>query len=249
MSDTTDPNSQKRGTGYNGWWFASAAVIVAVLLAAGAVIVFGGPGDTSTPQATATPGAAPGTSTQPVATSGEGRPGCHPSATDQTVPSAAPSDLQWEVVDSIALPWSSTAGALHRDRGVWTCYAHTPTGALLAATFLSSAESYTQAARVLQEQAISGPNRDAKLAEVRKNPPQSPEPGTTADIAGFKFLDYTPQRATIQIAAAFANRYLVVTVPVVWSGGDWKLNMDPPGGPVPGAPLASLEGYTRLGAP
>jgi len=247
VSDTTDPTSQKRGTGYNGWWFVSAAVIVAVLLAAGAVIVFGGPGDTP-PRATGTPGGT-GTATMPAETSGNGRPGCRPSATDQTVPTAEPPDLRWEIVDGVAYPWSPTAGAFHRNRGVWTCYARTPTGALLAATFLSSAESYTQAARVLEEQALPGPNRDAKLAEVRKNPPQPPEPGTTADIAGFKFLDYTPQRATIQLAGAFANRYLVLTVPVVWSGGDWKLNMDPPGGPVPGAPLASLEGYTRWGAP
>lgn len=118
----------------------------------------------------------------------------------------------------------------------------------MAAAVLSATPGSPQGAEVLATQALPGPNRDATLSSLRQQPPAPKQAGETAAIAGFRFLDYSADRATIQIAGAFGGHYLVVTMPLVWSDGDWKLNLDPPGGAIPGQGIPSLAGYTQWGA-
>ena len=237
-------------------WGASAAVILLVLAGLVAVLVWGRGGS----PAQSAPPSLPAASTAPSGANGGGSaaPGsdsdsdsdsaCNLPADDQTVPKVPPPGVQWSVVDTVALPWSTTAGAVHRDGAVWTCYARTPVGALMAAAVLSVTSEGPQGVEVLEKQAVSGPNRSARIASLRQQPPEPKQPGETAVIAGYKFLDYSQSRATVQIAGAFGGQYLVVTTPLVWSDGDWKLNLDTPGGTVPGQAIPSLAGYTQWGA-
>ena len=247
MSDESTAGRQWM-EGRNGWWTASIAVIILVLAGLVAVLVLGGGDDTPTaapaPTATTTP---PTTTATQDPTAPPTAGACDLDATDQTVPETAP-DAQWQVYNTVALPWSPTAGPTQRDGGVWTCFARTPAGALNAATILSTTPYGLDAQQVLERQVITGPERDAQLESVQREPPAPAQPGSTGVVAGYRFIDYTQDRATIQIAFAYGGELFVWTTALEWVGGDWKLNLDPAGGAVPGQPLASLEGYTEWGA-
>lgn len=245
MSEQPDHGDRpdSRGT----WWVASIAVILLILAGLVAVLVWGGGGE-ARQAAAPRPGVAPDSGQSPSPTPTTESLACAPSDSDQSVPSAAPRGVQWSVVNTVALPWSPTAGALRRNGALWSCYARTPTGALLAATVLSVTPDGPAGADVLEQQAVPGPNRQARIASLRRQPPAPKRPGETATIAGFKFLSYGRDQTTVQIVGAFGGKYLVVTVPLVWAGGDWKLNLDTPGGTVPGQALPSLVGYTEWGA-
>lgn len=247
MSDQPDHSGplDSRGT----WWVASIAIILLILAGLVAVLVWGNGGGAVNSAAPLPPTPTASTAA-PTTSSAAPQPagGCNPPATDQTVPKAAPANIQWSLVNTVALPWSPTAGATKRDGDLWTCYAHTPTGALVAAAVLSVTPYGPGAERVLSSQVLPGPERDARLATVQAQPPQPNEPGTASAVAGFKFLDYSMNRATIQIAFAYASKSFVWTVPLEWSDGDWKLNLDPSGGSVAGQPITNLAGYIGWGA-
>lgn len=247
-----DPDAPGRGAARNGWWLASSLVVVTALLAAGSVLLLG-PGGGEPPAAGDTStGPRPGAGAAAARVAADAAPaGDLPCLRDADGSSAArtpPPDVRWDVVDGMALPWSPTSGPSRRDGGLRTCYARTPAGALLAAVTLSATPHGTSAARVLREQVLPGPRRDALLARSRRHPPIAPAAGTTGDVAGFRVLEYDPERATVQVVVTFAARYLAFTVSLVWQRGDWRLTLDPPGGAVPVAHLAGLDGYTPWGA-
>lgn len=248
MSDISDqPDQDGRLDSRGTWWVASITVILLILAGLIAVLVWGNGGKTQ--RSAAAPAPTGGTTPQAMATASPSpAASCNPPASEQTVPRTAPPDVHWTVVNTVALPWSTTAGAAKRVGALWTCYAHTPTGALMAAAVLTATPASPQGAEVLSMQVVAGPNRDAQLHSLRQQPPVPKQPGETAAIAGFRFLDYSPDRATVQIAGAFGTRFLTVTMPLTWADGDWKLNLDPPGGAIPGQGIPSLAGYTQWGA-
>jgi len=115
-------------------------------------------------------------------------------------------------------------------------YAHTPTGALLAATqigaryLISPGDDWR---RVVQEQVLSGPGRDVYV-EKRAKVTSSAPPGTYGQFAGFRFVTYTPDVAVIQLVSRFSDGTLQVsTYTVRWVNGDWRLQLQPDGGASP----------------
>ncbi len=242
----TDPRPEAgtRG-GFNGWWLGSAMFVLAVLVAAVLMVVLGGRGSSPAPQDTAT-GAAAEPSANGTSSSG-GSTGCSLEAGNTKVPSQAPNGVRWEIVNTVAVPWSA-AGPAVRDGAVRRCYAHSPTGALLAAANLAVTTQSPGADQVLQDQVLPGPTRDAMLQAARTQPPQAKQAGETAAFAGFRFISYTPQVAVVQLAYAFGGKYGSETYRMQWQSGDWKLNLDPAGGSTPGGPLGSLAGFVAWGA-
>src|SRR5438034_5567378 len=97
--------------------FLAGAVFLVIVVVAGIVVTVGGGGSTS-PAAkgpgtgagagaggsSSSAGAGPGGSGSTAASSGSG--GCHPSATDQSIPAAQPADVTWSLVHTVALPSS-----------------------------------------------------------------------------------------------------------------------------------------------
>ncbi|MGB6162255.1 MAG: hypothetical protein WCF33_01520 [Pseudonocardiaceae bacterium] len=156
---------------------------------------------------------------------------------DQSVPTSPPGDVRWELYQREALPYSATAGPRTITGSVARGYAHTPTGALIAAAqiphrmLLSSADTWRQ---VVEQQVMPGPGRDRFVqvrSEVTADGPPDPRLG---QIAGFRFVTYTPTIAVIQFATKFSSGELQVTTATVqWADGDWKQVLQPDGSESP----------------
>ena len=211
----------------------------------------------SAPSVTPKPTAA-GVATKPPATAVKpraGRPaavgggsGCHLPAGSQKVPSAAP-PVRWELVDTVALPFSVTAGPEYVVGDVARCFAHDPAGALLAVSQISDRLVLsTSWARQVSTGVV--PNAGARaFSQLMRGAPNRPaSPGGACQLAGYSFLSYTPARASIALVGRCGGNLQVGTVTAVWYGGDWRLELLPDGGEaLTATALASLVGYTPWG--
>jgi len=195
-----------------------AGVFLGLVVLAGLVVaLFGGGHNTQ--------------STPPPASSRPGAIAPPDGQLDQTVPTSPPSDVRWDLYQREALPYSATAGPRSVDGSVARGYAHTPTGALLAAVqigarkLLSPGDSWRQ---VVEQQVMPGPGRD-RFVQLRSQitTDGTPDP-RLGQIAGFRFIAYTPEIAVIQLATKFTNGHMQVTTgSVQWSDGDWKEVLQP----------------------
>jgi len=205
-----------------------AGVFLGLVVLAGLVVVlFGGRHDTP-----AVPSAAP------TAPRGIGPPDAQ---LDQTVPTSPPAGVQWQLYQRVALPYSATAGPRIIDGAVARGYAHTPTGALIAAVQIparSLLSPGTEWRQVVQQQVTPGSGRDRYIqlrSQVTTDGP--PDPRLT-QIAGFRFVTYTPDIAVIQFASKSNTGQLQITTGTVqWSDGDWKQVLQPDGSLSPTAQI------------
>ncbi len=225
-----------------GVLLAVAFVILVALLAV--FVATRHDGHSATPPAAAPP--TPGAPTR-AATAGAG---CATTDTSQTVPTTAPPGVTWTLFQTVALPFSTTAGPARVAGDVASYYAHTPTGALLAASQIGVRYLLAHDWRsVSAAQVAPGVGRDA-FAKLRAqaNGEDDP-PGAYGQYAGFKFVTYTPQTAVIELVSRFANGNLqMVTSSVVWYDGDWRLRLQDNGSVSPTAQrLDSVAGFAPWG--
>lgn len=194
-----------------------------VVLAGLVVALFGGGHDTQTPPPPASP--RPGAIAPPDA------------QLDQTVPTSPPADVRWELYQRVALPYSATAGPRTIDGAVARGYAHTPTGALIAAVqvpareLLSPGDSWRQ---VVEQQVAPGAGRD-RFVQLRSQVTSDGTPDPRLNqVAGFRFVTYAPDLAVIQFASKSGTGHMQVTTTTMkWSGNDWKLVLQPDGSESP----------------
>lgn len=176
--------------------------------------------------------------------------GCRPTDTSQQVPSATPAGVTWNLYQGIALPSSKTAGPLVSDGDVARCYADTPAGALIAATQLASRYLVAPDWRaVTLQQVVPGAGRDAYMRIRAKVDSTSADPGAYAQYAGFKFVTYSPAEAVIEtVTRTTDGAYGMTVLTVMWSGGDWKLQLQDDGNPSPPAQqVPDLDGFVTWG--
>jgi hypothetical protein len=233
-----EPTSPFRRRGF----IAAAAVVSIIVLAAIIVLVMSfNRGDDE-------PTGAPTTSTTPTPTTS-----ASPDAADQSVCGlegfeednrlTAPPVVEWELVGTVAAPADPEVGPGEVDPdGFRSCFAHTAEGALFAAAnFVASGTDASIGPRLI-ELVAPGPGRDA-LA----NAPTGGDPsGFRAQIAGYSIADYDNTAATVDLALNYSTGDLVsLPLKLVWSEGDWKLQMTPEGElPLSPSPLTNLGGYT-----
>ena len=201
-----------------------AGVFLGLVILAGLVVaLFGGGHNTQTPPPPVSP--LPGAIAPPEA------------QLDQSVPTSPPADVRWELYQREALPYSATAGPRTINGSLARGYAHTPTGALLAAVqigarkLLSPGDSWRQ---VVEQQVVPGPGRD-RFIQLRSQitSDTTPDP-RLGQIGGFRFITYTPDLAVIQFATKFSNGHMQVTTGTVqWADGDWKQVLQPDGSESP----------------
>lgn len=201
-----------------------AGVFLGLVILAGLVIALFGGGH-GTPH---NPAAAPPRS---------GVPALPETPLDETVPTSPPGDVQWQLYQREALPYSATAGPRIIDGAVARSYAHTPTGALIAAVqipareLVSPGDSWRQ---VVEQQVVPGPGRD-RFTQLRSQVASDDTPDPRLNqVAGFRFVTYTPALAVIQFASKSSTGHMQVTTTTVeWSGNDWKLVLQPDGSESP----------------
>lgn len=233
MSTTSSPQQPRRRwrriSGIAALAFLGVLVVITVLVAV--------TGTSPSPQqrpATPPPAPAP--------------PADRPPQGDQALPTTAP-PVQWELVNRIALPVSAEAGPYVRDGAVAAGYQRSPVGALLATTQIST--RYLAAPgdgwrHVTDRQVLPGIGRDAYVQARAQISDDSLDPAEIAQFRGFRFVTYSPDVAVIQLASSTGDGASLVgtTATVRWSGGDWKLELQPNGGVSPAAaPLPDLSYY------
>ena len=223
-----------------GWL---AAAVVAVIVALGVVLsvtgVFGG-GDPATPPAAAAPSA--------TADPQGSVCGLTDVALSGTV-DQAPADAQWVLVGTIAAPSVPGQGpGLVDDDGFRSCFAHTPTGAVVAAANLAALGSYPPVRARFNEQALApGAGRDAVLA---KPAAQGASDGPRLELVGFQLLRYTGQQADVDLALRTSTGSLLgATVYLTWAEGDWKVRLADDGSDLSSvSPISSLDAYVPWSA-
>ena len=251
MAATWETPPDKSGRGLRRWGVMAiaAAVVVAIVIAAVLAIEGHRSAKTGSSPVTVTPASITSSVSSGATTAAITPTSTSPSPTVTAiaVPTAAPAGVTWSLVQGVALPTSPVDGPTKVSGPVFAGYSHTPTGALLAASQISSryliADSGWQ--QIVSQQIAPGPGRDAftKLrAPLRSNPPPAEGYG---QFAAFKFVTYTPSVAVIELATKFRNGSLQVsTETVVWAGTDWQLQLQPDGASTPSIqPVTSLAGY------
>ncbi|WP_198359147.1 hypothetical protein [Streptomyces fildesensis] len=226
MTNTDQSSTETRGPFTRTWFIISAGFMACVggLLAA----VLLSSGDDSTDAA---PAPSP-TTTAGVAPTGAPADGSCPALadTDTRVPTTAPAGVEWTLFQTVALPTSKTAGPAVTEGDVTRCYAHTPTGALLASAQINTRFIFATDWRTVTEKQTIGDGR-TKYVTTRTAAEASAGPATNApsdhgQIAAFKFVTYNANTAVVQQVWRFPTGLMQVsTVPMIWDHGDWKLEI------------------------
>lgn len=194
----------------------------------------------------------PETSTPPApAPTESAEPGPVPSAGPTTVPSTPPGGVTWELVNGVAVPRSATAGPTQVDGPVHRGFAHTPEGALIASLQIYTRGGFTEGdgwRAVTMEQVMPGPGRKVYIQAREKVDDLQPPPEGWGQVAGFRFVSYSPRRAVIEIAEEFQSGNIQVhSTTVIWHRGDWRLQLQPDGelGPYTSA-IQDLSGFVQF---
>ena len=167
-----------------------------------------------------------------------------PSSLDQSVPDSPPPGVTWQIIDTVALPFSASTGPTSVPDGIPSGFAHTPTGALVAMVQIDFRHLIEpNFVAVTQADVANTPGRAQFFNVVGADGltnPANPEPGTYLQLAGFQFVSYTSSTAVIQLLTARADgSYQVSTLSVAWDGNDWQLVLQADGTDSPNQQIVS----------
>lgn len=226
--------------GARRWW--PAVGVVGVITALGLILSVLGlfAGDHEPAPAAAAPTAAPDAAEPSVC----GLREVELSGTVDQAPAAT-----WSMVGTIAAPTVDGQGpGVIDDDGFRSCFAHTPTGAVVAGYNLAALGSYDPLRSRFNAEAVApGPGRDAVLAD----PPQGDASGgPRLEFTGFRVLRYTGQQADLDLAMLSSTGQMFgFTLYLEWAEGDWKVRVADNGSDLSSvSPISSLAGYVAWGA-
>lgn len=207
-----------------GWWYASAALMLVAGIGLIAILIL--PNDDTNagtqpiPNTPSAPLSSPATQPEPgPSTTGWDDLGCNGTRGDTGVPQLPPK-VTWVPIGPWSVPSSATYGPTKVDGFVRTCYQHTPTGAVLAATnVLAVAVTVPQAERadVLVRLMTAGAVRDEAIATVL--PPDNGGRWEAFDVEGC-----SPERCNVVLISSLGSTYGENKVSMIWTDGDWYLD-------------------------
>ncbi len=231
---------EEKWLGGRKWTGIAAVAVLALTLLVGGVVVFSDtrPPPASSPAPTSADSAGAGGSSSTA-------PGGQAQTPDQAIPSAPPAGVTWTVYQHVGVPVSATVGPTRVVRSVAAGYAHSPSGALLAAANLSTRLPLapdTEWKEAALAGAVDTPTRQKWLdGRGKYQIGQSVDP-RLVQIRGFQVQGYSAQQAQIWLVSGGAQGFKASLTTVKWSQGDWKLVMD--GGFVTSAhAVADLTGF------
>lgn len=239
---SSDPDREQKPLFLRTGFLLSVGFLVLIALIAVAVFVGGGDGSGGSGNGAGTPSDTPGSSS----TTRTPVPG------DTAIPTKAPSGVTWVLVHGISVPTSPTAGPLRVNPPIYAGFAHTPTGALLAAGNIAPRAAVTSGngwRRIVREQTMPGRGQRAYIKERAKEPTPVAPAGGYGQMVAFRYLSYTPNTAVITVVHKFSDGLLQANdVTMRWSRGDWRLQFTDQGGDGgPPTRAESLSGYIRFG--
>ncbi|MGK5637646.1 hypothetical protein ACSNOK_04905 [Streptomyces sp. URMC 126] len=144
------------------------------------------------------------------------------------------------------MPTSPSAGPGEIEGPIARCYAHTPLGALIAASQIGDrlgVASNREAMEILKQQAVPGPGVERNLA--RLTGPEVGDGSVDGQTAGFQFVGYTPDMAVINLVSRMKDgTFNVATFTMKWLDGDWKIQLQDSGADSSSvSQVTSLAGY------
>ena len=216
--ETQIEQTDRDGLGKAFWLSAVIALVVLIGLVA-VLVIPGGRKGASSGSGSSESGSGGGAASR---ASGWDDHGCNGSSGDSKVPTAPPSGVTWQPQGSMSVPTSSELGPKRTEGVVRTCFQHSPSGALLAASnILIGASSGPQtSAQVMSRQITEGAGKNDMIAGL--NDPNNK--AGTASPSGFQVGACTPSRCIVSLLASGGEGAVTVTMPMVWSEGDWKLD-------------------------
>ena len=230
--------------------FIASAVFLAAVLAGGAWLVLGprpdAPAPAPAPTASAAPAAGPAPSPAAPATGTDSV--CGLPAGDQEPPDSALGPATVRVGDGLAVPSVRGVGPGVTE-GVSRCFAHSPTGAVVAAAnFIVWLSSNQRLDEVTTTLIAAGADRDRMLAEVRSSWDGSTVPAFA--VVGYKVEVRSPDEVLVTIAASPASdrsRAVAWPLVMVWADGDWKVK-PPSNGRWGQTAVTGVSGFIPWGA-
>ena len=182
-------------------------------------------------------GAPPSTTTAASAPPHANTPGgCSLPAGHQDIPWSSPPPVRWGTVGSMQVPQNPAVFGPGRLSGPWnTCFAHDPSGALLAAMNLWAEGTAVPANELFARLAVGAPRNLGNTTALDASGP--------VQFAGYRYESYTPAEA--QVAVVFRGpegRLLAVATAMGWRAGDWKY-LFPAGGTPAMQVIGDLTGY------
>lgn len=156
-------------------------------------------------------------------------------------------DAEWELVGTVAAPSVEGMGPGAEEDGLRTCYARTPTGALLAAANVAAMGSDAALVEEMTaEMTAAGPGREAALERIADDGAPAVPTAVRYQVRGFRLLDYSGTEASVDLALGVEGGATgSFVLDLRWEDGDWKVVLTDDGGlgSLP-ALLPDLAGYT-----
>ena len=214
MADSTPPNDQEQQSPWRRpAVLLSGAFLLALILAGILVAVLGGGGGQgqrrTRPQVSVRPSPPSSTPTSSTA--------CTLPAGSQAVPSVTPpADTHWSTVGSMQIPQApSLYGPQRTQGGLNRCFAHNPSGALLAAMNLYAEDTAADPNQVYTHLAVGAPANVHNTSRL--------DSGGPVQFAGYRYDAYSPSNADLSIVIRGPQGKLgAIVTPMTWTGDDWK---------------------------
>lgn len=179
-----------------------------------------------------------------------GRPeNCRTDDRDARRPTSAPAGVRWQKLVALMVPTSPSAGPLHTDAMMWWCFAHTPTGAVLAAHIIPVQLSGAAWRTVAEQQVVPGKPRDRFVNSKAGADETDPEKSAVGRFVGFSLVSYSGDLATVRLLVTNPmGGYLATSVSVRWRDGDWKVEPRDDGSLYSSVEQAEPGGFVMWGA-
>ena len=189
MTNENETTTSPFGT----WWWVSAGFLVLLAIVATIVFVTGDRPDEAIamPSSTEGPGPEPSTAAEP----GEEGGACELPADDQDIPTTGPT-ADWVPVDYLMVPTSTVYGPADAAGSSWPCFAHSPTGALLAAVHFTAAMYGSEYERLAEDAAVPSAALDLWLADQDPSS-RTQTAGQVAQFAGYRYVELAPSEAVV----------------------------------------------------
>lgn len=227
----SEPQNSQNGAGLPSRVLVAGLFVVALIVAGVWVMVSRQSSDT--PEATASTLAPTVVETQAgVSDSQAGLPEtdadtdsvCGLAAGDQTIPSTALLSVPLTVGDGLDVPFIDGVGP-GVSEGISHCFAHSPSGAVLAAAnFMVWFSSMQDLPDVTEALVASGEDRDRLVALIESE--WGGQTGSPVAIHGYQYEDRGPDHALVVLAVSTVSAptdLVAWPVPLVWQDGDWKV--------------------------
>jgi hypothetical protein len=218
----------------------SGMFVLALLLGGIAFLIFNGGKSTHHSHSAASVTSSPaGSVTAPATTGAAATTSCTLPAGNQRVPYNSPPQAQWGTVGSMQVPQNRQAYGPQRTNGVWnTCFAHSPSGALLAALNFWAESTAAPSGEVYRHLGVDVPSQAFKTTSRLDD--EGP-----VQFAGYKYQSYSSSTAQVIVVIKGPRAALEAAgTSMQWTGSDWRYAF-PPGGTPPLQTIPDLTGYVQ----